>query len=225
LISSGFVESAVIISADMITEFVFSGFSALQVLSPFPCKPFDKDRAGLSLGEGASFLTLMSAERANRIGLSKKGAVAGFGMANDAVHITAPDRQGTGLIKAITRAMKVAGIEKDDVAGISAHGTGTIHNDLMELTAFHSVFSEDCPPIYSVKGCLGHTFGAAGGIEVALGNKALLEQTVPPTVGFSNPEAGSKGLVSSQPASITGDYLLVTNSGFGGINAAIIIKR
>jgi 3-oxoacyl-[acyl-carrier-protein] synthase II len=225
LISSGLVESAVIISADMITEFVFSGFSALQVLSPFPCKPFDKDRAGLSLGEGASFLTLMSAKRANRIGLSKKGAVAGFGMANDAVHITAPDRQGTGLIKAITRAMKVAGIEKDDVAGISAHGTGTIHNDLMELTAFHSVFSEDCPPIYSVKGCLGHAFGAAGGIEVALGNKALLEQTVPPTVGFSNPEAGAKGLVSSQPASITGDYLLVTNSGFGGINAAIIIKR
>ena len=121
--------------------------------------------------------------------------------------------------------MDVAKIKKDNIAGISAHGTGTIHNDLMELAAFHSVFDEDCPPIYSVKGCIGHTFGAAGGIEIVLGNKALSEQTIPPTVGFSEPETGAEGLVSSQPLSIKGDYLLVTNSGFGGINAAIVLKR
>jgi len=225
LISSGAIESAVISSADVITEFVFSGFSALQVLSPFPCKPFDKYRAGLSLGEGASFLTLMSAGRAKRLGLHEKGTIAGFGIANDAVHITTPDRNGSGLIKAVTRAMDVAKIKKNNIAGISAHGTGTIHNDLMELAAFHSVFDEDCPPIYSVKGCIGHTFGAAGGIEIVLGNKALSEQTIPPTVGFSEPETGAEGLVSSQPLSIKGDYLLVTNSGFGGINAAIVLKR
>lgn len=225
LISSGAIESAVIGSADVITEFVFSGFSALQVLSPFPCKPFDKHRAGLSLGEGASFLTLMSDSLAKRLGLQEKGAVAGHGIANDATHITAPDRNGSGLIKAVTRAMDTAKIGKHAVAGISAHGTGTIHNDLMELTAFHSVFAGDCPPIYSVKGCVGHTFGAAGGIEVALANKALYEQVIPPTVGFSEPETGAEGLVSPQPKSISGEYLLVTNSGFGGINAAVILKR
>ena len=225
LISSGIVESAAIISADVITEFVFSGFSALQILSPFPCTPFDRDRAGLSLGEGASFLTLMSANRAKRLGFTKKGSIEGFGVANDAFHITAPDRNGSGLIKAITRAIDVANIEKEDIVGISAHGTGTIHNDLMELTAFRKFFTKSCPPIYSVKGCIGHTCGAAGGIEVALGNKALLEQTLPPTVGFLNPEQGAEGLVSSHPVSIKGDYLLVTNSGFGGINAAIILKR
>ena len=83
----------------------------------------------------------------------------------------------------------------------------------------------DCPPIYSVKGCIGHTFGAAGGIEVAIGNKVLLEQMMPPTVGFVHPEKGAEGLVSSKSVPIKGDYLLVTNSGFGGINAAIILKR
>jgi len=168
---------------------------------------------------------LMNANRAKRLGLSRKGSIAGFGVANDASHITAPDKNGSGLIKAMSRAMKVANIENDAITGISAHGTGTIHNDLMELTAFRIVFSDRCPPIYSVKGCIGHTFGAAGGIEVALANKALLEQTIPPTVGFSDPEKGAEGLVSSKPVSIKGDYLLVTNSGFGGINAAIILKR
>lgn len=225
LISSGVIESAVISSADVITEFVFSGFSALQVLSPFPCKPFDKLRAGLSLGEGGSFLTLMSASRAKRLGLQNKGTVVSFGIANDAVHITSPDRKGSGLIKAITQAINVAKIEKGNIAGISAHGTGTVHNDFMELTAFRSVFAGDCPPIYSVKGCIGHTFGAAGGIEIVLGNKALSEQTIPPTIGFSEPEIGAEGLVSSLPLSINGDYLMVTNSGFGGINAVIILKR
>ena len=225
LISSGTVESVLVCSADVITEFVFSGFSALQILSPFPCKPFDRNRAGLSLGEGASFLMLMNANRAKRLGLSRKVSIAGFGVANDASHITAPDKNGSGLIKAISRAMKVANIENDAITGISAHGTGTIHNDLMELTAFRTVFSDRCPPIYSVKGCIGHTFGAAGGIEVALANKALLEQTIPPTVGLLHPEYGAECLVSSKPFSIRGDYILVTNSGFGGINAAIILKR
>ncbi len=114
---------------------------------------------------------LMSAERARRLGCPRKGIIAGAGISSDARHITAPDRTGAGLIRAVAAAVKTAGIKKEDIAGISAHGTGTIYNDLMELTAFRTVFEKNCPPIYSVKGCLGHTFGAAGGIEVALGTK------------------------------------------------------
>ena len=225
LIASGAVESGVVCCRDIITEFVFSGFSALQILSPFPCQPFDRDRSGLSVGEGGAFIILMSAERARRLGCPQKGIVAGAGISSDARHITAPDRNGAGLIRAITGAMKGAGVERSEIAGISAHGTGTIHNDLMELTAFKTVFEKHCPPIYSVKGCIGHTFGAAGGIEIALGTRILAEQTLPPTAGFVHPEQGAEGLVSAQPVSIKGDYLLTTNSGFGGINAAIILKR
>lgn len=224
-ISSGSAESVLICCLDIITESVFSGFSALQILSPVPSRPFDRDRSGLSVGEGGAFVMLMSAERALRLGCLHIGNVAGAGISSDALHITAPDRSGAGLIRAVTGAMKTAGIKSKDIAGISAHGTGTIYNDLMELTAFHTVFEKDCPPIYSVKGCLGHTFGAAGGIEIALGTRILSEQTLPPTVGFVHPEQGAEGLVSAQPVSIQGDYLLTTNSGFGGINAAIILKR
>jgi len=225
LISSGVAESVVICCLDLITEFVFSGFSALQVLSPFPCRPFDRDRAGLSVGEGAAFITLMSAEQAKRVGCPQRGIVVGAGLSNDARHITAPDRNGAGLIRAVTGALKTAGVERSAIAGISAHGTGTIHNDLMELTAFKTVFEKYCPPMYSVKGCIGHTFGAAGGIEIALGTRILTEQTLPPTAGFVNPERGAEGLVSAESVPIKGVYLLATYSGFGGINAAIILKK
>lgn len=225
LISSGIAESVLVCCLDLITESVFSGFSAFQVLSPVPSQPFDRDRAGLSVGEGGAFLMLMSAERARRLGCHQKGIIAGAGVSSDARHITAPDRTGAGLIRAVTAAVKTAGIKKEDIAGISAHGTGTIYNDLMELTAFRTFFEENCPPIYSVKGCLGHTFGAAGGIEVVLGTQILSSQTLPPTVGFVHPEKGAEGLVHDHPVSIKGDYLLTTNSGFGGINAAIILKK
>ena len=95
----------------------------------------------------------------------------------------------------------------------------------MELKAFNQVFGNHNIPVYSVKGAIGHTLGAAGGIEVALGLQTLSNQVVPPTVGFDTPEKGAQGSVSSKPADISGDCLLTTNSGFGGINAAIILKK
>ncbi len=225
LISSGAEESVIIFCLDIITESVFSGFSAFQILSPSPCRPFDRDRAGLSAGEGGAFMMLMSQERAERLGRLPLGMVAGAGISGDARHITAPDRTGAGLIRAVEGALKTGGIKKEDIAGISAHGTGTVYNDLMELTAFRTLFGKQCPPVYSVKGCLGHTFGAAGGIEIALGTRILSLQTLPPTAGFVQPEQGAEGIVSAQPVSLKGDYLLTSNSGFGGINAAIILKR
>ena len=225
MISSGRVESVLVCCVDAVTEFIFAGFSALQALSPVPCKPFDRDRAGLCPGEGAAFLLLMNKSRAEREGYSPIGIVKGFGVTNDAFHVTAPDVKGAGLFRAVSSAIARAGIRKDDIAGISAHGTGTIQNDLMELTAFRTLFGRDCPPLYSVKGCIGHTFGAAGGIEAALGTRALLEQIIPPTVGFVKPEQGAEGLVSPDAVPVAGDYLLTTNSGFGGINAAIILER
>ena len=102
MISSGRVESVLVCCVDAVTEFIFSGFSALQALSPVPCKPFDRDRAGLSPGEGAAFLLLMNKARAEREGYSPMGIVKGFGVANDAFHVTAPDTKGTGLLRAVS---------------------------------------------------------------------------------------------------------------------------
>lgn len=226
MISSGRANSVLVCCMDIITEFIFSGFSSLKALSPFPCRPFDRSRQGLTPGEGAAAILLMSEDRVKKDNLSPLGKILGWGASNDATHITAPAKDACGLIMAIRQALKNANLKEQDIAAISAHGTGTIYNDLMELTAFKQVFGKHkVPPVYSVKGSIGHTMGAAGGIEIVLGLKALSKKVTPPTVGFSDPEEGAKGLLSSEPKKISGNYLLTTNSGFGGINAAIILAR
>ena len=225
LIESGLARSVLVCCADLITEFVFSGFSALKALSPVPCRPFDRDRQGLSLGEGAAALLLMGAGQARLENRKSHGRVLGWGIANDTTHITAPAKSGRGLVQAVDRALKSAGLKPEAIAAISAHGTGTIYNDLMELRAFRQVFGERKVPMHSIKGSIGHTLGAAGGIEVIVGLKTLSARMVPPTVGFENPEDGARGRVSREPRLVTGDYLLTTNSGFGGVNAAIVLGR
>jgi 3-oxoacyl-[acyl-carrier-protein] synthase II len=224
LIRSGRADSVLVCCMDVITDFVFSGFSALQALSPQPCRPFDRSRDGLTLGEGAAVLHFMSVDRAERERRKPLALVVGWGVSNDATHITAPARDGCGLIRAIDKALHLAQLDSDQIAAVSAHGTGTVYNDAMELTAFRHVFGDRSLPVYSVKGAIGHTLGAAGGIEVALAARALSEGVVPPTVGLLEPEPEAESLVSTRARNITGQTLLTTNSGFGGINAAIILK-
>jgi 3-oxoacyl-[acyl-carrier-protein] synthase II len=225
LIASGYTDAVLVCCMDLVTEFVFAGFSALQALSPAPCRPFDRDRDGLSLGEGAAALLLMNEEQARREGRSHLGTLLGWGAANDATHITAPARDGCGLRQAVVKALDIAGRNADEIAAVCAHGTGTVYNDLMELNAFEQIFGNRQLPIFSIKGSIGHTLGAAGGIEAAVGLRTLGEQTTPPTVGFSNPERGAKNKVSFKPLPFSGDCLLTTNSGFGGINAALILGK
>ena len=225
LIQSGRAEAVLVCCGDLMTEYAFSGFSALKALSPFPCRPFDRDRKGLSLGEGAAALLLMDVARARRENRNQLGSVLGWGIANDATHITAPAKSGRGLILAVDQALRSAKRKPEEITAISAHGTGTVYNDLMELTAFRQVFGERKVPMYSIKGAIGHTLGAAGGIEIILGLKSLSNRMIPPTVGFSNPEKGAEGQVSPEPQAVSGDYLLTTNSGFGGVNAALILGR
>ena len=223
LIASERAEAVLICCGDLVTEFVFAGFSALKALSPVPCRPFDRNRMGLSLGEGAAALQLMNGERARREKRNRLGTILGWGGANDAAHITAPAKSGRGLIQAIEQALETAGRKAEEIAAVNAHGTGTVYNDRMELNAFRKVFGQRRMPLYSVKGAIGHTLGAAGGIDVALGLKTLAAQTVPPTVGLEAPMEGAVSLVSREPQPFSGDCLLTTNSGFGGINAALIL--
>jgi 3-oxoacyl-[acyl-carrier-protein] synthase II len=224
LIRAGRASSVLVCCMDVITDFVFSGFSALQALSPQPCRPFDSNRDGLTLGEGAAALYFQSAERAAEQQRQPLAEVIGWGMSNDATHITAPARDGGGLIRAIEKALHLSGLKPRQIAAVSAHGTGTVFNDAMELTAIRQVFGDRSLPVYSVKGAIGHTLGAAGGIEIALAARALAEGSVPPTVGLQQVEPKAESLVSTDAQQISGQTLLTTNSGFGGINAAIVLK-
>ncbi len=223
-IASEKADAVLVVCADLVTEFVFSGFSALQILSAHPCAPFDRKRKGLSLGEGAAAVLLMSPRRARSQGISPLAVLRGGGISGDAAHIVSPDRSGSGLARAVKQALSAAGIGPEGIAAINAHGTGTVQNDRMELAAFHSVFKDRPILIHSVKGALGHTLGAAGGIELAVSVKAFQEQKIPSTVGCTDPEPSGKGRIFSIPAPLPKGCILSTNSGFGGVNAAVIIE-
>lgn len=225
MIAAGQTSAVLVYAADIVSEFVFSGFSALQALSPDNCRPFDQQRSGLNLGEAGVALLLLDEERALQGKSPIMARIAGWGAANDAHHVTAPARDGCGLILACRQAFDCAGIAADEVSAINAHGTGTVYNDAMELTAFGSLFDGNIPPLHGIKGSVGHCLGAAGALEVVLAARALTEQVLPPTVGCYNPETAGGGRVGEQQQSINGDYLLCCNSGFGGINGALVLQR
>jgi 3-oxoacyl-[acyl-carrier-protein] synthase II len=224
MICAGVTEVVLVYAADLVSEFVFSGFSALQALSDEPCCPFDRQRKGLTLGEAGVALLLMSEECAVRQAESPLAYIAGWGVANDAHHVTAPSRDGCGLILACRQAIEKAKISATEIAAVNAHGTGTIYNDAMELTAFNTIFGKFLPPLHGVKGSLGHCLGAAGGVEIAIGCRSLQQQFIPGTVGCSNAETIGQGRLSAAPQEISGNYLLCSNSGFGGINGVVILQ-
>ena len=225
MISQGQTDTAIICGADIISEFVFSGFSALKAMSSSTSRPFDKQRDGLILGEAAAFVVLMSAQRAAREKRQSLGVINGWGVSSDAHHITAPDRQGQGLQRAIGHALEKASIPAQEISSINAHGTGTVHNDAMEITAFSQIFAEQIPAVYSIKGAIGHSLGPCGLIEVIVAAKSLQEQLIPPVTGLQTPETEIASCLSVEPKTVQGDYTLSTNSGFGGINTALILGK
>ena len=225
MIEQGAAGQVLVFAADLLSEFVFSGFSALQALSPFLCRPFDRQRSGLNLGEAGVALLLCREDLLGETGEEALAWVRGWGAANDANHVTAPARDGCGLILACRQALKKAGLEPGQIAAVNGHGTATIYNDAMELTAFGETFSGSLPPLHGIKGSVGHCLGAAGALEVAVAVQALREQRIPGTVGCLDPEERCQTVISAQPQAISGDYLLTTNSGFGGVNGALVIER
>ena len=223
LIDSGRYDSVLVVACDSVSEFVFSGFSAIMALDKNAARPFDKNRKGLTLGEAAGFILMMSPERALRESRPILVKIAGWGMTSDANHMTGPARDGSGLAAAIDKALQSASIAIDDVGVIAAHGTGTIYNDAMEMQAFKKVFTKKCIPIYSIKGGIGHTMGAAGLVEIILALKSLQEMTAPPTVNLLDIDQQAKGWVFQEPIKFKKPVTISTNSGFGGVNSAIVL--
>jgi 3-oxoacyl-[acyl-carrier-protein] synthase II len=225
MITEGTVKSVLVVAADLVSRFIFTGFSALQGLTASTCRPFDNKRDGLVLGDGGVAILLMEKDEADRRGFDSLARISGWGIANDANHITGPAKDGRGLISAIRSAVSAAEIPLDQVEAYCAHGTGTSYNDAMELTAVDSLFGDRGFPIFSVKGAIGHTLGAAGAIETAIAVCSLKEKRVPPTVGLINPDANGLGRVSNTEQGFGGTNILTTNSGFGGCNAALLLER
>jgi len=225
LIERGEVENVLVVGADWVSRFTFSGFAALRALCKTKCRPFDQDRDGLALGEAASAVQLISEKESKKSGLKMDAVLKGWGIANDANHITGPARDGRGLSAAIRNALKQADLATEDISAFCAHGTGTVFNDAMELTAIENVFGDRRFPIFSIKGALGHTLGAAGALETAISVKAIQKRLIPPTWGLLNPEKRAFERALNEVQELKGDTVLTSNSGFGGLNAVLLLGR
>jgi 3-oxoacyl-[acyl-carrier-protein] synthase II len=216
LIQRGAADAVLVVGVDHLSAFVVAGFSALKALDPTGCRPFDRDRCGLSPGEAGAALVL-----ARGVGAT---IIRGWGGSNDANHPTGPSRDGSGLALAIQRALAAAQLEPQDIDYVNAHGTGTPYNDAMESLALHTVFGDAGPPVSASKGMLGHTLGAAGVIETILCVLAMQDRLLPGTPRLSVAADGAPASLVHEPRPVARlDHILKLNTGFGGINGALIL--
>jgi len=219
LLRAGQYENAVIAGADVISQFIISGFQSFQALSPAVCKPFDQNRDGLNLGEGAATVILSAQQK-----FSGNIKVKGGSVSNDANHISGPSRTGEELAQAINQALKDSGLEATDIDFISAHGTATIYNDEMEANAI-TLAGLQLVPLNSLKGYYGHTLGAAGLIESVVSIQSLKEKLLIPALGYEERGVSHPVNVCNSLLKIDADNFVKTASGFGGCNAAVVIGR
>lgn len=209
-----------------------AGFSSLTALTtetnPKRCSiPFDKERSGFVMGEGAAVVVLEELEHAKRRGAKIYAEVAGYGCSSDAYHITSPAEDGSGAARAMLNAIDDAGISKDEVEYINAHGTSTHHNDLFETRAIKLAFEEHAKEmkINSTKSMVGHMLGAAGAIEFITCVKELQDNYIHATVGYEIPDEELDLDYCRKPEALKIEYALSNSLGFGGHNASILLKR
>ena len=198
------------------TRFVLSGFQSFMAISATPCRPFDADRSGVTLGEGAGTVLLTTSGGAIRLGA---GAVS-----NDANHISGPSRTGAELSFAMRQAMSRSGLQPADIGFVSGHGTATLYNDEMESKALQQADLLHTP-VNSLKGFYGHTLGAAGLIESIISMKALRENVILPTRGFEKLGVSQPVIVNKELTNKPMSHFLKTVSGFGGCNAAMVFSK
>ncbi len=217
-----------------ITPMGVGGFSAARALShrndepQRASRPFDNDRDGFVLGEGAGVLILEELEFARRRGARIYAELVGYGMTADAFHITAPSEDGDGPFRVMQRAMKSAGVQSSQVSYINAHGTSTPHGDKVETIAIKRAFGskDQVPPVSSTKSMTGHLLGAAGGLEAGISVLAVHHQIAPPTINLDCPDPECDlDYIPNKARPMVLEYALTNSFGFGGTNAALLFKR
>ncbi|WP_343664138.1 beta-ketoacyl synthase N-terminal-like domain-containing protein [Chryseobacterium mucoviscidosis] len=221
MILAGKYKDAFVVAGDEISEFVISGFNSFQAIGTEICKPYDKNRDGINIGEAAAAVYITSIREENE-NFSFK--ILGDSAINDANHISGPSRTGDGLFASINNAMTEAQLSAEKIDFISAHGTATIYNDEMEAIAFNRMNLQNIP-LHSLKAYYGHCLGASGLLESIISMESALNKTLIPSKNFE--EIGT-----SQPLNIIREnqsaeikYILKTASGFGGCNAAIVLEK
>jgi 3-oxoacyl-(acyl-carrier-protein) synthase len=222
MIQRGAADAVFVVGVDCLSEFVMAGFTALKAIDPNGCRPFDKDRCGLSPGEAGAAMVLV------RENFSPESAIKirGWGGSNDANHLTGPSRDGSGLAQAIRAALNSAKLSPSDIDHVNAHGTATPYNDAMESLALKVIFGGACPPFNGLKGMLGHTLGAAGVVETIACVLALQENFLPGTPRLNVAAEGVPASIVREPSPVTKlNHVLKLNTGFGGVNGALILSH
>ncbi len=217
-----------------ITPMSVAGFDSMRALSrrndepARASRPFDAERDGFVIGEGAGIVILEELEHAKARGAKIYAEIVGYGMSGDAFHVTMPDETGSGAIRVMQRALKDAAISPEQVGYINAHGTSTPYNDKFETLAIKKVFGDHAYklPVSSTKSMTGHALGAAGGIEAVISILALNNSVLPPTINYENPDPDCDlDYVPNKLREATVEYVLSNSFGFGGTNACLIFKR
>ncbi len=220
-IRDGLCDFALAGGADALSEMSYIGFCRLMIASSEACKPFDRDRTGLNLGEGAAILLLESETSRARRGIKPAGRVLGYGTAGDAHHLTAPHPQGRGLRAALRAALEQGGCDGPP-AFINAHATGTVANDTAEGLVYRDLFPT--VPVFAGKGATGHTLGAAGAVEAFFTLAHLARGLIPASSGFctEDPAIGLSPTVETTPC--VGNSALSVSLAFGGNNSALLLE-
>jgi 3-oxoacyl-[acyl-carrier-protein] synthase I len=218
LIQSEMFDNVFIVAGDEVSEFILSGFNSFQAMSDSPCKPYSKNRNGVTLGE-ATAAVLVSSNKENA-----KIKIIGDGSINDANHISGPSRTGEGLFRSIESALAEAKINSNQIDYISAHGTATPFNDEMEAIAFNRLGLENVP-VNSLKGFYGHTLGASGLLETVIGIESLLGNKLFASLGFDEIGVSQSIRIIERNEEKEMNYFLKTASGFGGCNTAVLFEK
>jgi len=224
LIKHGVLDRVIVGGTDSLSRFTINGFMTLMILDKEQCKPFDAERKGLNLGEGAGFIVIESEKAAK--GKEILCELSGYGNANDAYHQTASSPDGAGAYLAMEKAFKVSGLTPADIDYINAHGTGTEINDMSEGTAIDRMFNKNVPLISSTKAFTGHTLGACGGIEAVFSILAIKHNMVYPNLNHVHPMT-ELSFVPTKTAVVDKqiNHVLSNSFGFGGNTSALIFSR
>lgn len=225
LIKAGKIDRAIAGGTDALTRFTLNGFRSLMILSDQPSQPFDQNRKGLNLGEGAGYIVLESEEILKKENRKPICELSGYANTCDAYHQTASSPEGNGARLAINEALKKANLSPSDIDYINTHGTGTPNNDLSEGHAMKSVFGEKLPSFSSTKSLTGHTLGAAGGIEAVLATLSIQRGIIYPNLNFQQPIDELGIIPATEWQSGKSIKHVVSNSfGFGGNNTSLVFS-
>lgn len=227
LIEWGKADVVIAGGVDVFSRVAFTGFQRLLSLTPDLCKPFDKNRKGLIVGEGCGMFVLESESSAKARGAKILGEILSVGLTSDRHHITAPHPDGDGAIRAMEEALKEAGLVPSDIDYISAHGTGTATNDKVEAKALSKVFGKDRIPVTSsIKSMLGHAMGAASALELAASIQMMENDILLPTINYSTPDPECEiDCVPNEARPCKVNCIMSNSFAFGGQVSSLIVKR